>query len=143
MTISVVMTTYNGSQFVVEQLDSLKKQTKKIDEVLIFDDCSKDETVSIVADYISQNNLNGWKIFRNEQNKGYNRNFLEGALVASGDIIFYCDQDDIWDETKIEKVSATFNNPNVMVCAHRDILFNTNGTNDYNMLNHRGGGTIT
>ena len=43
--ISVVMTTYNGEKHIIKQLESLKDQTKKPDEVLIFDDQSMDRTV--------------------------------------------------------------------------------------------------
>ena len=42
--ISVVMTTYNGEKYLLEQLESLRNQTLEIDEVIIMDDCSKDET---------------------------------------------------------------------------------------------------
>ena len=55
LTTSVVMTTYNGEQFVYDQLYSLFKQTRKIDEVLIFDDGSTDNTVSIIETFINKN----------------------------------------------------------------------------------------
>ena len=48
MKISVVMTTYNGEKYVEEQLDSIRVQTRKADEVLIFDDQSSDKTVKII-----------------------------------------------------------------------------------------------
>lgn len=57
--ISVAMTTYNGSKYIIKQLDSLKNQSRKIDELVICDDCSTDNTVELVNDYIKSNNLEG------------------------------------------------------------------------------------
>ena len=54
---SVVMATYNGEKNILEQLDSLLSQTKKINEVLICDDCSTDNTVDIISSFIEKNNL--------------------------------------------------------------------------------------
>ena len=49
--ISVVMTTYNGQKYLLEQLESLRNQTFKIDEVIIMDDCSQDETPNLIRKY--------------------------------------------------------------------------------------------
>ena len=57
MKTSVVMSTYNGERYIFEQLESLRKQTMKPDEVLIFDDGSSDSTVSLVSKYIQDNNI--------------------------------------------------------------------------------------
>ena len=48
MKTSVVLSTYNGEKYLVEQLDSIKNQTLSADEVVICDDCSNDNTVEIV-----------------------------------------------------------------------------------------------
>ena len=103
MNISVVMTTYNGQEFIIEQLDSIKRQTRTPDEVLIFDDRSSDDTVNTVQNYIGENGLKNWTIKTNTVNKGYSRNFYEGVSQATGDIVFCCDQDDIWDKKKLRQ----------------------------------------
>lgn len=59
MKTSVAITTYNGKRYLTDLLDSLKNQSREIDEVLIFDDCSSDGTVDLLNDYIIQNNLHG------------------------------------------------------------------------------------
>lgn len=99
---SVIIATYNGEKFIYDQLESLRQQTIPVNEVLIFDDCSNDQTVEIVSNYIQENNLNRWSIIVNEKNKGYERNFLSGIQKSSGDILFLCDQDDIWKKDKVE-----------------------------------------
>ena len=97
MKISIVMTTYNGEKYVEEQLNSIRMQTRKADEVLIFDDLSSQR-------YIDSNKLNNWKAMVNTVNKGWRKNFFDGIQEASGDVIFLCDQDDIWVPDKIEKM---------------------------------------
>lgn len=104
MKISVVMSTYNGSRDILEQLQSLVKQTKMPDEVLIIDDCSTDNTYDIVSAFIKKCGLENWKIIRNKKNQGWQTNFANGIDLCSGDIIFTCDQDDIWLKDKIESM---------------------------------------
>lgn len=102
--ISVAMTTYNGSKYIIKQLDSLRQQTTKPDEVIILDDCSKDDTVQITLDYIKKWGLTGWSIKPNKINLGWKRNFYAALKCTKGDIVFFCDQDDIWENNKIEKM---------------------------------------
>ena len=100
--ISVGLATYNGEKYLLKQLTSLLNQTMKIDEVLICDDCSSDETVTIIKKFIIENNLLNWKLLVNEVNLGYQKNFLNIMSKLNGDIIFLCDQDDIWELDKVE-----------------------------------------
>ena len=55
MKTSVVLSTYNGEQYIIEQLESIKNQTRIPDEVLIYDDCSTDQTVELVRNFIDKN----------------------------------------------------------------------------------------
>ena len=107
MKISVVMATYNGEKYITEQFDTIRNQTRKIDELIICDDRSKDNTVSIVETYIKEHNLeDAWSIHINEKNLGYANNFHKATLMATGDLIFFSDQDDLWREDKIEIMSS-------------------------------------
>lgn len=118
LTYSIVMTTYNGEKYVAEQLKSLSAQTKSADEVLIFDDGSTDNTVEAVKKFISENNCENWHVFRNETNLGWRRNFMTGFKSATKDVIFCCDQDDVWDAHKCERMlSAMEENENIGVLA--------------------------
>ena len=53
MMISIAMTTFNGDSFLEEQLGSISKQTQLPDELVISDDCSTDNTIKIIEDFIS------------------------------------------------------------------------------------------
>lgn len=105
MKISVAMATYNGAQYLSEQLDSLRNQSMLIDEVVICDDKSSDNTVIMLREYIKNYQLEDrWSIYENEQNLGYANNFHKALQLTTGDYIFFCDQDDIWALEKIEKI---------------------------------------
>lgn len=101
MEITVVISTFNGAKYIIEQLDSLRSQILKPNEVLIFDDRSTDDTVGIIERYILDANLSNWSLICNKENKGWKRNFIESLSDINGDIIFFCDQDDIWMPEKI------------------------------------------
>lgn len=105
--IGVAITTYNGAKFIEDQLDSILTQTVIPDEVIISDDGSTDDTVAIVKKYIECHGFNEtWKLHINEKNKGYAKNFLDTALMIKGEIVFFCDQDDIWTEDRLEKMTS-------------------------------------
>lgn len=105
--ISIAMTTYNGERFIREQLCSLKNQTLRADEVVIFDDCSSDRTVEIIKAFINEFDLD-WELSVNEHNHGYIENFYKAIQATTGDIIFLSDQDDVWHLEKIETMVGLF-----------------------------------
>ena len=102
--ISLVMAVYNGSRYILEQLISIYTQTKKIDEVIIIDDCSTDDTITIIESYIRNNEIKHWKVIKNKSNKGWKRSFQDGLCMSTGEFVFLCDQDDIWEPNKIEEM---------------------------------------
>lgn len=107
MKISVVLCTYNGELYIQEQLDSIAKQSRKPDEVIICDDRSTDNTWAILEAYKKQAPFD-IKIFLNDKNIGSTQNFAQGIQYANGDIIFLCDQDDVWMPNKIEHMTYVF-----------------------------------
>ena len=68
--ISLVMATYNGEKYIKKQLESIRKQTQPIDEVIISDDNSNDTTMKIVKNYILNYNLHNWYVYSNDENIG-------------------------------------------------------------------------
>lgn len=112
--VSVVIATYNGEQFIAKQLDSIVNQTYSNIEVIVVDDRSTDGTAALVNIY-SEKYANVWLVV-NEQNLGYVKNFEKGFLLAKGDIIAPCDQDDIWDVRKIEVLLAEMGNHEIVYC---------------------------
>ena len=117
--ISVVVACYNGEKTIVRQLDSLRKQTRRPDEVLIFDDASIDRSAEVIEEYIEKYKFDTWKLIRNKTNVGWKQNFFQGVVQCSNNIIFLCDQDDEWQHEKIQKMTGvleTHPNINLLAC---------------------------
>lgn len=140
--ISVVLASYNGEAYIEQQLDSLRNQTLSIHEVIIFDDQSSDMTASIVKNYIERYQL-PWMLYEQKQNVGYIKNFSSALQKATGDILFLCDQDDIWELHKIEVMVKLFQeHPNITcinssftyINAKNEGIHQIQGYNNYGML---------
>lgn len=109
------MAAYNGEKYIADQLDSILKQISLQDELIVSLDPCRDGTRQILLDYQKEHpNL---KIFRGP-GRGIMNNFENGLRKASGDIIFLCDQDDVWAENKVESVKKAFENPQVLLVMH-------------------------
>lgn len=106
MKISIAMTSYNGANYIEEQMESIRNQTRPADEVVIRDDRSKDATPDIIRSYIKKYRLERtWHLYLGEKNAGYAANFIKAADLTSGDLVFFSDQDDIWMPDKIERMA--------------------------------------
>lgn len=101
MQIDILMATYNGGQFVENQILSVIAQTHKDWRLFIHDDGSTDNTLDIIRDYQKKNTQ---IILIEDDYKGLGaaRNFLHLFSFASNELIAFCDQDDIWFENKLK-----------------------------------------
>jgi len=109
--VSVCIATYNGEKYIKEQLDSILCQLSEDDEVIISDDGSTDATLEIINS-IRDDRI---KLFINEENFGYTRNFEKALNLVKGDIIFLSDQDDIWCPNKVKIYLHYFGDYDILV----------------------------
>ncbi len=103
--ISVCMATYNGEKYIKEQLDSILSQLESDDELLISDDGSTDNTISIIQSY-NDSRIHILNHVPNSSYSGHEKvssNFENALKNAHGDYIFLSDQDDIWCKDKVKK----------------------------------------
>jgi glycosyltransferase involved in cell wall biosynthesis len=114
MLVSVAMATYNGAQFLKQQLASILCQTRIPDEIIVSDDGSGDETAQLVA-LISQSSEVPILFYENDDHLGYVRNFERAMRLCRGDIIFLSDQDDIWEPDKTRAILSEFDEPTLLV----------------------------
>jgi glycosyltransferase involved in cell wall biosynthesis len=114
---SVVMATYNGARFVLEQLASIVNQSIPPDEIIVSDDASGDHTPDLIRAF-TRNSKVTIKIIENSERLGYSRNFISAINHASGDVIFLSDQDDIWRSDKIEVMLDAFENSEFLLLTH-------------------------
>lgn len=121
--ISIALATYNGARYLPELLHSLRTQRLPPFEVVVGDDGSQDETLAILRRFAAEAPF-PVKVKLNEQRLGYADNFLEVAARSTGDVVAFCDQDDIWRPEKLERVSTAFlRSPHaVLVCHYATVV---------------------
>ena len=105
--VSIALATYNGQAFLPQQVESLLAQTSLPSEIVVRDDGSTDGTVDWLKK-LSQNSRQGVsiRVLASDENLGTAPNFERIIRATSGDVVFLCDQDDVWDLNKIERVVA-------------------------------------
>lgn len=105
--ISVAMCTYRGERYLREQLDSLSRQTRLPDELVICDDDSRDQTLSIISSFAASAAF-PVTCKCNKSNVGSTRNFQNAIALCNGEIIALADQDDVWHADKLMMVEGHF-----------------------------------
>jgi len=135
--ISVCIPSYNGEKYINHQLTSILDQLSPIDEVVISDDSSTDDTIKIIE------SMNDKRIVLLKNNKFrspcYN---MENAInYSKGDIIFLADQDDIWEEQKLEIMTKFLKNADLVLsdCFIVDSENNIISDSFYQLMNSKSG----
>jgi rhamnosyltransferase len=123
--ISVAMATYNGERFLQEQLDSLARQTLLPYELVACDDGSRDGTLDILHRFAAEAPFRV-RIYRNPERLGYCDNFLHAVGLCEGDLVAFCDQDDIWLPSKLARCAEKFRSECVAMVIHLATLADTN-----------------
>jgi glycosyltransferase involved in cell wall biosynthesis len=116
--ISIVMASYNGEKYIQQQLDSLCHQTYRHFKLIISDDQSTDNTLSIIKKYQHKLNI---QIIENKKNRGYNKNFERALRLVDTEYIALCDQDDIWHKDKLSLLLAHINH-NTLIYANSSLI---------------------
>lgn len=106
--IDILLATYNGEKYLKEQLDSILNQTYKNINLIISDDASKDGTREILKGYEEKDKR--IKVFYQEKNSGYVKNFEFLLKQVESDVFMLSDQDDVWLPQKVEKTYEALKN---------------------------------
>ncbi len=115
--VSVIIPTYNSEKFIKKTVSSALSQTYKELEIIIVDDCSKDNTRAIIEELSNQDNRVRFIFQDKNQGVAVARNI--GIKNAKGKYIAFLDSDDIWLSEKIEKQISAIKNGNPFVfCAY-------------------------
>jgi glycosyltransferase involved in cell wall biosynthesis len=96
------MCTYNGAAFLQPQLESIARQSRPPDELVISDDCSTDSTRQIVDEFAKHAPF-AVRLVLNDRNLGSTRNFEKAIGLCNGDVIALSDQDDVWSVEKLKR----------------------------------------
>lgn len=126
--VSVCLATYNGEKYIIDQLNSIRNQLSEMDEIIVSDDKSSDSTLEVIREL----NDSRIKIYINEGESGYTRNFENALNKASGDYIFLSDQDDIWQDGKVTKTLEELQSSDLVICDAKIVDDNLKVLNDSN-----------
>lgn len=113
----ICMSTYSGEKFLDKQITSIINQDYQNWMLLIHDDGSSDNTLSIIKKYAA---LDSRIKFVGQHHLGVKKSFFELLRLKEADLYAFCDQDDIWIETKLSKLVATveLENPSNSLLVH-------------------------
>jgi len=94
--VSVIISTYNSSRFIEETLESIACQTWKEIEIIVTDDCSKDDTVEICREWLAKHDsrFSMTKLLASDVNTGISGNANRGLYAANGNWIKFLGADD-------------------------------------------------
>jgi glycosyltransferase involved in cell wall biosynthesis len=137
--VSVCMATKNGAAFIREQLDSIVHQLNEDDEIIIFDDFSTDDTISIVQSFHDRR----IRLIESSYERGVVRNFEDSLKSSNGDYIFLADQDDVWLPGKVLKMKNHLKTFDLVMCDCQlvDVSLQQKKSSFYN-VNNSGKGLV-
>ena len=124
--VSVALATYNGEEFLVEQLQSIAQQTLLPSELVVSDDGSTDSTLQIVREFAESVRF-PVKLLEAGDRLNYRLNFRRAAQHCSGDLIAFCDQDDVWVPNKLERMARVFSDHDVQLAYHNAVVSGPEG----------------
>ena len=101
--VSIIVPVYNVEKVIKETMDSVLAQTYPHWELLLVEDCSKDNSAGAIMDYIAEKGDNRIRLIRQPSNQGAARARNRGLNQARGRYISYLDADDLWVPEKLEK----------------------------------------
>lgn len=119
-TVSVALCTHNGSAFVQAQVESILRQTSLPDEIVISDDASTDRTLAVVHQTLRSRKDITVTVLSNDKALGVTANFAQALSACTGDLLVLCDQDDLWEPTKLERLIAEFSRRPRLLLVHTD-----------------------
>ncbi|ENB4168606.1 glycosyltransferase family 2 protein [Stenotrophomonas maltophilia] len=120
--IGVALCTYNGARYLQAQLDSILDQDLPVNEVMIGDDGSSDQTLQLLQAFVPRAQALGIRveIVQHARNLGYVRNFADALMRCQADILFLCDQDDVWHTGRVRRYVERFQADQGLLLLHSD-----------------------
>ncbi|HEY2909278.1 MAG TPA: glycosyltransferase family 2 protein [Gemmataceae bacterium] len=108
MRLSIALCTFNGQEYLPAQLASIAEQSRLPDELIAYDDCSTDGTLELLQRFALGCADSASRLIVNETTLGSTANFELAIAACTGDVIFLCDQDDVWNRDKLARFAAIF-----------------------------------
>ncbi len=118
MKVSIIMASYNHARYLPAAINSALAQTYPDTEIVIVDDCSKDDSRQVITQFQEKFPDKIKAIFHQTNSGGHGGSIKTGFENSSGEIIAFLDSDDVWKPNKLERVVEAFSAPSVVGVMH-------------------------
>ena len=111
--VSIVIPCYNGSEFIGDAIGTVSSQSYGNWEIIVIDDGSEDDSVDVVGGFEDDR----IRLLSHSENRGIAATRNTGIEAANGEFVAFLDQDDLWDERKLEKsvrAASELDNPGLV-----------------------------
>jgi hypothetical protein len=121
--ISVIVPNYNYASYLQQRLDSIAQQTVPIFEIIILDDASTDNSKDVIENFRERCDIPSRLVINDENSGSVFQQWLRGAELARGDLIWIAEADDLADPDFLKHVTPTLNTPGTVMsyCQSRQI----------------------
>lgn len=120
MRISIALATCNGAAYLEGQIKSILNGSRKPDEWVVVDDASTDGSLELVRSLLNAAGAPGVSVMANPRNIGASASFVNAVASTTGDVILFCDQDDLWHPDKLMRIEEAFAADGSLVLAYHD-----------------------
>ena len=127
MTVTAIVPNFNHARYLPQRLDSILSQTYPLVDILVLDDCSTDDSRSVIDSYVTRFPERISVVYNTENSGNVFRQWQKGHSLAKGDLVWICESDDFCEPTFIERMINAFRDPSVMMAFGRIQFANGQG----------------
>ncbi|QSZ60063.1 glycosyltransferase [Rhizobium sp. ZX09] len=125
--VTAIVPNFNHARYLAQRLDSILVQTYPLVDILVLDDCSGDESRSVIESYVKRFPERISAVYNTENSGNVFRQWQKGHSLAKGDLVWICESDDFCEPTFIERMVNVFRDPSVMMAFGRIQFANSQG----------------
>jgi len=127
MRVTAIVPNFNHARYLPQRLDSILAQTYPLVDILVLDDCSGDDSRSVIDSYVKRFPERIRAVYNTENSGNVFRQWQKGHSLAKGDLVWICESDDFCEQTFIERTINAFRDPSVMMAFGRIQFANSQG----------------
>ncbi|WP_421439827.1 glycosyltransferase [Agrobacterium tumefaciens] len=125
--VTAIVPNFNHARYLPQRLDSILAQTYPLIDILVLDDCSTDDSRSVIDSYVKRFPERIRAIYNTENSGNVFRQWQKGHSQAKGDLVWICESDDFCEPTFVERTISAFRDPSVMLAFGRIQFANSDG----------------
>ncbi|AOY57518.1 glycoside hydrolase family 99-like domain-containing protein [Desulfococcus multivorans] len=125
--VSVIVPNYNYERHIIERLESIRRQTFPIYELVVLDDASTDRSCEVITKYLSEIDIDA-RLFVNEKNSGsVFRQWCKGIKLCRGEVLWIAEADDLSNDSFLDELVPAFHMPETVLAFSQSKQMNTKG----------------